>query len=44
MAMVERLAGRPTNQRQPVDINSLGDAVARALERAREDHNALSGA
>jgi CheY-like chemotaxis protein len=44
MAMVERLAGRPTILRKPFDINSLGDAVARAMERAREDHNALSGA
>jgi signal transduction histidine kinase/CheY-like chemotaxis protein len=44
MAMVERLAGRPAILRKPFDINSLGDAVARAMERAREDQNALSGA
>ena len=44
MATVERLAGRPAILRKPFDIISLGDAVARAMERAREDQNALSGA
>jgi len=44
MAIVERLAGRPAILRKPFDINSLGDAVARAMKRAREDQGALSGA
>jgi signal transduction histidine kinase/CheY-like chemotaxis protein len=44
MATVERLAGRPAILRKPFDINSLGDAVAQAMERAREDQGALSGA
>jgi signal transduction histidine kinase/CheY-like chemotaxis protein len=44
MAMVERLAGRPTILRKPFDINSLGEAVARAMERARAEQHALSGA
>jgi signal transduction histidine kinase/CheY-like chemotaxis protein len=44
MAMVERLAGRPTILRKPFDINSLGEAVARAMERAREEQHALTGA
>ncbi|MDF2463902.1 MAG: hybrid sensor histidine kinase/response regulator [Ramlibacter sp.] len=44
MAMVERLAGRPAILRKPFDINSLGEAVAVAMERAREDQHALSGA
>jgi signal transduction histidine kinase/ActR/RegA family two-component response regulator len=36
MAVVERLAGRPAILRKPFDINSLGAAVALALENARE--------
>jgi signal transduction histidine kinase/CheY-like chemotaxis protein len=32
MAEVERLAGKPTILRKPFDINSLGEAVAAALE------------
>ena len=43
-SMVERLAGRPAILRKPFDINSLGEAVAVAMERAREDQHALSGA
>jgi signal transduction histidine kinase/CheY-like chemotaxis protein len=34
MAEVERLAGKPTILRKPFDINSLGEAVAGALESA----------
>jgi CheY-like chemotaxis protein len=44
MAIVERLASRPAILRKPFDIHSLGEAVARAMERAREDQDALSGA
>jgi signal transduction histidine kinase/CheY-like chemotaxis protein len=33
MAEVERLAGKPTILRKPFDINSLGEAVAAALEK-----------
>jgi signal transduction histidine kinase/ActR/RegA family two-component response regulator len=36
MAAVERLAGRPAILRKPFDINSLGAAVALALEGAPE--------
>jgi CheY-like chemotaxis protein len=36
MAAVERLAGKPAILRKPFDINSLGAAVARALEGAHE--------
>ena len=36
MAAVERLAGRPAILRKPFDINSLGTAVAMALDGARE--------
>ena len=36
MAAVERLAGKPAVLRKPFDINSLGAAVAQALETARE--------
>ena len=39
MAAVERLAGKPAILRKPFDINSLGAAVATALERDQ----ALSG-
>ncbi|MEZ0308335.1 MAG: response regulator, partial [Ramlibacter sp.] len=35
MAAVERLAGKPAILRKPFDINSLGEAVARALESGR---------
>jgi signal transduction histidine kinase/ActR/RegA family two-component response regulator len=35
MAAVERLAGKPAILRKPFDINSLGAAVAKALEGAR---------
>jgi FixJ family two-component response regulator len=34
MAEVERLAGKPTILRKPFDINSLGEAVAGALEKS----------
>jgi signal transduction histidine kinase/CheY-like chemotaxis protein len=34
MAEVERLAGKPMILRKPFDINSLGEAVAGALEKA----------
>jgi len=44
MATVERLAGKPAILRKPFDINSLADAVGQAMERAREDQGALSGA
>lgn len=36
MAAVERLAGKPAILRKPFDINSLGAAVAMALDGARE--------
>jgi signal transduction histidine kinase/CheY-like chemotaxis protein len=36
MAAVERLAGKPAILRKPFDINSLGAAVASALERVGE--------
>ncbi|MES2631935.1 MAG: ATP-binding protein [Pseudomonadota bacterium] len=36
MAAVERLAGKPAILRKPFDINSLGAAVALALEGAKE--------
>jgi len=36
MAAVERLAGKPAILRKPFDINSLGAAVAFALEGAAE--------
>jgi signal transduction histidine kinase/ActR/RegA family two-component response regulator len=36
MAAVERLAGKPAILRKPFDINSLGAAVASALEPTRE--------
>jgi signal transduction histidine kinase/ActR/RegA family two-component response regulator len=44
MAAVERLAGKPAILRKPFDINSLGAAVATALERSRERDRALSSA
>jgi signal transduction histidine kinase/ActR/RegA family two-component response regulator len=44
MAMVERLAGKPAILRKPFDINTLGDAVALALEGASEKRGALSDA
>ncbi|OYU73420.1 MAG: hypothetical protein CFE45_37365, partial [Burkholderiales bacterium PBB5] len=34
MAAVERLAGKPPILRKPFDINTLGEVVAGALERA----------
>jgi FixJ family two-component response regulator len=34
MAEVERLAGKPAILRKPFDINSLGEAVAGALEKS----------
>jgi signal transduction histidine kinase/ActR/RegA family two-component response regulator len=40
MAAVERLAGKPAILRKPFDINTLGDAVAGALESAREKSRA----
>jgi len=36
MAAVERLAGKPSILRKPFDINSLGAAVAFALEGVPE--------
>jgi signal transduction histidine kinase/ActR/RegA family two-component response regulator len=36
MAAVERLAGKPVILRKPFDIKTLGDAVAAALDGARE--------
>lgn len=42
MAAVERLAGKPAILRKPFDINSLGAAVAFALEGAPERARALS--
>jgi FixJ family two-component response regulator len=36
MAAVERLAGKPAILRKPFDLNSLGTAVAMALDGARE--------
>jgi signal transduction histidine kinase/CheY-like chemotaxis protein len=36
MAAVERLAGKPAILRKPFDINSLGEAVALALDGKRE--------
>jgi hypothetical protein len=36
MAAVERLAGKPAILRKPFDINSLGAAVAFALEGVPE--------
>ncbi len=42
MAAVERLAGRPAILRKPFDINSLGEAVSRALQRDREERGVLS--
>ena len=42
MAAVERLAGKPAILRKPFDINSLGAAVAFALESAAERDGALS--
>ena len=43
MAAVERLAGKPAILRKPFDINSLGAAVANALDPSREQP-ALSSA
>ena len=42
MAAVERLAGKPAILRKPFDINSLGAAVALALEGAPERQRAVS--
>jgi signal transduction histidine kinase/ActR/RegA family two-component response regulator len=42
MAAVERLAGKPAILRKPFDINSLGAAVAMALDGARESAPAVS--
>jgi signal transduction histidine kinase/ActR/RegA family two-component response regulator len=42
MAAVERLAGKPAILRKPFDINSLGAAVAFALEDAPERAGALN--
>ncbi|MES3000469.1 MAG: response regulator [Pseudomonadota bacterium] len=48
MAAVERLAGKPAILRKPFDINTLGDAVALALDGKRaeehEERGALSSA
>jgi signal transduction histidine kinase/ActR/RegA family two-component response regulator len=48
MAAVERLAGKPAILRKPFDINTLGDAVALALDgrtaEEREERGALSSA
>jgi signal transduction histidine kinase/ActR/RegA family two-component response regulator len=44
MAAVERLAGKPAILRKPFDINSLGAAVATALESSRVRDGALSSA
>ena len=48
MAAVERLAGKPAILRKPFDINSLGEAVALALDGPRaeepEERGALSSA
>ena len=41
MAAVERLAGKPAILRKPFDINSLGAAVAFALEGAPEHEGAV---
>ena len=38
MAEVERLAGKPAILRKPFDINSLGEAVAGALEKSAARH------
>ncbi|HWI84115.1 response regulator [Ramlibacter sp.] len=42
MAAVERLAGKPAILRKPFDINSLGAAVATALEARAEPNHVLS--
>ncbi len=42
MAAVERLAGKPAILRKPFDINSLGVAVADALERDAERQRVVS--
>jgi CheY-like chemotaxis protein len=42
MAAVERLVGKPAILRKPFDINSLGAAVATALDRRPETDQALS--
>ncbi|MHB1122252.1 MAG: response regulator [Ramlibacter sp.] len=42
MAAVERLAGKPAILRKPFDINSLGTAVANALERDAERQRVVS--
>ena len=42
MAAVERLAGKPAILRKPFDINSLGAAVATALEDSVEARQALN--
>jgi FixJ family two-component response regulator len=44
MAAVERLAGRPAILRKPFDMNSLGSAVANALQAASDRERALSAA
>jgi signal transduction histidine kinase/CheY-like chemotaxis protein len=44
MAAVERLAGRPAILRKPFDMNSLGSAVANALQAAADRERALSAA
>ena len=42
MAAVERLVGKPAILRKPFDINSLGTAVAVALQRVPEPQGAVS--
>jgi signal transduction histidine kinase/ActR/RegA family two-component response regulator len=42
MAAVERLAGKPAILRKPFDINSLGAAVATALDGSRKPAPAIS--
>ena len=42
MAAVERLAGRPAILRKPFDINTVGDAVASALDGQSERQAAAS--
>ena len=41
MAAVERLAGKPTILRKPFDINTLGEAVAKALEAVERERKTL---
>jgi CheY-like chemotaxis protein len=43
MAVVERLAGKPSILRKPFDIAALGDAVNDALEGAKDKLAAVSG-